>query len=128
MGTPHQMSSSVGTSHVLHPSPSFRKGSDEAIIPHRLGDEGLGCLYGTKDTSLIARRSCRDKTHWNPYGTILRAELRRQTLALARRLLRYKIHWKPCETIPRGGPTMLRIWAHLINFSILFRDYTIEME
>jgi hypothetical protein len=102
--------------------------SDEAIIPHRLGDEGLGCLYGTKDTSLIARRSCRDKTHWNPCGTILRAKLRRQTLALARRLLRYKIHWKPCETIPRGGPTMLRIWAYLVNFSILFRDYTIEME
>jgi len=37
------------------------RGSDEAIIPHRLGDEGLGCLYGTNNTSLIARHLLRDK-------------------------------------------------------------------
>jgi hypothetical protein len=38
------------------------RGSDEAIISYWLGDESLGCLYGTKDTSLIATRLTRDKT------------------------------------------------------------------
>jgi len=59
---------------------------DDVIIPYRLGDKGLGCLYGTKDTSLTVRR-----------------------------LLRDKIHWKQCETIPRDGPTMLRIGTHFIS-------------
>ena len=44
------------------------EGSDETIIPHRLGDEGLDCLYGTENTFLIARRLLRDKTHWKPLG------------------------------------------------------------
>jgi hypothetical protein len=54
MDTLHQLTLFVGTSHVLYPSPSSG-GSDEAIIPYQLGDEGLGCLYGTKNTFLIAR-------------------------------------------------------------------------
>jgi hypothetical protein len=50
----------------------------EAIIPRRLRDKGLSCLYGIKDTSLIVTRLLRDKTYWKLYGTI-----------------------------PHGGPTML---------------------
>ena len=60
--------------------------SDKAIILHRLGDDGIGCLYGIKNASLIARRLLKDKTHQ-----------------------------KPCETIPHGEPIMLRIWTHLIK-------------
>jgi len=62
-------------------------GSNETIIPHWLGDEGLGCLYGTKDTYFIARR-----------------------------LLRNKTHRKPCGIIFCGGPIMLRIWTHFISW------------
>lgn len=65
-------------------------GSNDAIIPHRLGDEDLGCLYGTKDTSLIVRR-----------------------------LLRNKTHRKPCGTIPHGGHAMLRICTHIITEKLL---------
>jgi hypothetical protein len=60
-----------------------KKGSDEVIIPHRLGDEGFVYLYSIKDTSLIARHLLSDKTHW-----------------------------KSCEIIPCDEPTMMRIWTH----------------
>jgi len=36
---------------------------DEVIIPRRLGNEGLGCLYHIKNTCFIARRLLRDITH-----------------------------------------------------------------
>jgi len=36
---------------------------DDVIIPYRLGDKNLGCLYGTKDTSLTVIRFLRDKIH-----------------------------------------------------------------
>jgi hypothetical protein len=36
---------------------------DDVIIPYRLGDKNLGCLYGTKDTSLSVIRFLRDKIH-----------------------------------------------------------------
>jgi len=74
-----------------HETLTFHLLFDEAIIPHRLGDEGLDCLYGTKNTFLIMRR-----------------------------LLRDKIHWKSCGKIPHGEPTMLRIWTHLINWRRLW--------
>jgi hypothetical protein len=34
---------------------------DEVMIPRRLGDKDLGCLYGIKDTSLT--RLLKDKIH-----------------------------------------------------------------
>lgn len=63
-----------------------KRGNGEAITPHQLEDEGLVCLYDNKDTSLIARRLLRDKTHW-----------------------------KSCETISYGRPTLLQTLTQLLR-------------
>jgi hypothetical protein len=74
MDTSNQLVSFIGSrneSCVLSKPPHL--GSFyEAIIPHRLGDEGIGCLYGIKNTSFISRRFLRDKIYWKPCGTISR--------------------------------------------------------
>jgi hypothetical protein len=75
--TPHQLMPSMKTSYVLYQAPRLG-GSDDTIIPHRLEEEGLGCLYSTKNIFFIARRFSRDK-----------------------------IYWKPCKTTPCSRPTIL---------------------
>jgi hypothetical protein len=43
---------------------------DEAIIPHRLENEGIGYLYDIKNTSFITRCFLKDKIYWKLCGII----------------------------------------------------------